>query len=140
MAEPHKADGENSADLVGQVLVGFGRLVQGELALAQAEAKRGLRDVAKALAIAALAGIFGITALNALSVAAVAALVHLGLSPAWASVTVGLGLLVIGAGLMLYARHLLTPANLAPNRSFQNLRRDAETLKTVVTPNAASNL
>jgi cytochrome c biogenesis protein CcdA len=139
MSGPDDANRDNPADLLGQILIGFGRLVQGEVALARAEVKRSLRDAAKAMVAMALAAILGITALNVLSGALVAWLVHLGLSPAWGSVVVGAGLLLAALGIVQYARHLLAPENLSPSRSFNNLRRDAETLKSMVTSDAASN-
>ena len=55
--QPHKEGGETSAGLVGDVLIGFSRLVQGEIALARAEAERGLRDIMKAIAFVAVAAI-----------------------------------------------------------------------------------
>lgn len=131
---------DSAAGLVGDVLVGFTRLVKGELDLARVEAKRSLRDAAKALATLAFAGILVITAVNVLCGAAISALVRFGMPPMWASVSVGGGLLLIAAGLAFYARHLLSADNLSPNRSFHNLRRDAETLKSMVNPGARSDL
>lgn len=140
MTDPsNKSAGDNPASLFGDVLLGFTRLVKGELALARAEAERSLRDAAKALGIMAMAAILGITALTVLSGAMVAGLVGLGMPLHWAAVVVGVGLIAVAAGLVYYALHLLKPANLAPNRSFQNLRRDAETLKTMVTPGATAD-
>ena len=131
--------GETPASLLGDVLLGFTRLVKGELALARAEAERGLRDAAKAAGVLAMAAILLITALNVLSGAVVAGLVRLGLAPHWAAVITGFGLIAVAAALIYYAKHLLTVANLAPNRSVQNLRRDAETLKSMVAPGATPN-
>lgn len=139
-ALPPDPAGKNPADLVGDVLTGFARLVKGELALARAEAADSLRDAAKALGMVAVAAILIITALNVLSGAAVAGLVHLGIAPAWAALLVGAVLLVLAVGLVQYARHLLNAANLSPRRSFQNLRRDAEIFKSMVAPGAAANI
>ncbi len=140
MTDPsNKSAGDNPASLFGDVLLGFARLVKGELALARAEAERSLRDAARALGILAIAALLGITALTVLSGAMVAGLVRLGMPLHWAAVVVGVGLFAVAAGLVYYALHLLKPENLAPNRSFQNLRRDAETLKTMVTPGATAD-
>lgn len=137
--QPHKAGGETSAGLVGDVLIGFSRLVQGEIALARAEAERGLRDITKAVAFVVVAAILAITALNVLSGAAIAGLVALGLTPVWATLAVGIGLAVLAYALLQYALTLMKPSNLAPKRSFANLRRDADALKSMVTPHATSN-
>lgn len=130
---------DSSADLLSDVVSGVARLVRGELALARAEAKRSIGDATSALAKLVIAAILGITALNVLSGAAVAGLVALGLSPLWASVAVGAGLLLLAFALMQIGSAQLKPANLAPKRMMANLRQDAETLKTMVISDATSN-
>ncbi len=131
---------ESAPDLVSDLLSGLSRLVRGEVALAQAEAKRSLRDMIGALVAVVVAVILGITALNVLAGAAVAALVLLGLSAVWASVAVGVSLFVLAIVLVLYARRQMTAENLAPTRSIKNLQRDAETLKTMVKPGATADV
>ena len=92
MTDPsNKSAGDNPASLFGDVLLGFTRLVKGELALARAEAERSLRDAARALGILAIAALLGITALTVLSGAMVAGLVRLGMPLHWAAVVVGVG-------------------------------------------------
>lgn len=130
---------DSSADLLSDVVSGVARLIRGELALARAEAKRSLGDATSALAKLVIAAILGITALNVLSDAAVAGLVALGLSPLWASVAVGVGLLLLAFALMQIGSAQLKPSNLAPKRMMANLRQDAETLKTMVISDATSN-
>ncbi len=130
---------DSSADLLSDVVSGVARLVRGELALARAEAKRSIGDATSALTKLVIAAILGITALNVLSGAAVAGLVALGLSPLWASVAVGAGLLLLAFALMQIGSAQLKPANLAPKRMMANLRQDAETLKTMVISDATSN-
>lgn len=130
---------DSSADLLSDVVSGVARLIRGELALARAEAKRSLGDATSALAKLVIAAILGITALNVLSGAAVAGLVALGLSPLWASVAVGVGLLLLAFALMQIGSAQLKPSNLAPKRMMANLRQDAETLKTMVISDATSN-
>lgn len=130
---------DSSTDLLGDVVSGVARLVRGELALARAEAKRSIGDATSALAKLVIAAILAITALNVLSGAAVAGLVALGLSPLWASLAVGAGLLLLAFALMQIASAQMKPSNLAPNRMMANLRQDAETLKTMVNSDATSN-
>ena len=132
--------GENPAGLVTDVVTGLARLVQGEIELARAEVARSLRDAAAAVGKLVIAAILGITAVNVLAGAAVAGLVALGLSPVWASVVVGGILLLLAFGTLQFALSVLRPANLAPKRIFPNLRRDAETLKSMVKTSATADL
>ena len=135
----HTSGGESPASLLGDVFQGFTRLITGEIALARAEAERSLRDAAKAIGLFAVAAIIAIAALNVLSGAAVAGVVRLGLPPHWAAVVVGAALFAAAAGLAYYAKRLLQPVNPGPGRSYENLRRDAETLKSMVTPSAPAD-
>ena len=137
--QPDRTARDGTADLLGDVVSGFARLVRGELALARAEAKRSLADATSAVGKLAIAAIVGITALNVLAAAAVAGLVALGLTPLWASVLLGAGLLVLAFVLIQRGLAQLDPENLAPKRVVANLRRDAETFTSMVTPDATSH-
>lgn len=137
----HQTDGPGAdapAGLLGDVVSGFARLLRGELALARAEAKRSLGEASSALAKLAVAAMLGITAVNVLAGAAVAGLVALGLAPIWANVLVGAGLLLVAYVLVQSGLPQLKPANLAPRRMMANLRQDAETFTSKVTPDATS--
>ena len=134
-----KQANSSPAGLLADVVSGFASLVRGELALARAEAKRSLADLTAALVKLVVAVIFGITGLNVLSGAAIAGLVGLGLTPLWASVAVGAGLLVLAFGLGQIAKTQLAPSNFAPKRIMATLRHDAETLRSMVVPDATSH-
>ena len=127
-------------DLLGEVALGVTQLLKGEFALVRAEAQRSMRDATSAIVILAAAGVLGIVALNLLAAAAVAALVAAGLSLVWANIAVGAVLLLAAIAIIKHALTLLSPSNLAPKRSFANLRQDAEILKSMVTPNATPDL
>jgi Putative Actinobacterial Holin-X, holin superfamily III len=131
---------QSATGLVADLLSGLSRLVRGEIALARAEVTRSVKDAVGALIAAVIAAILAITALNVLAGAAVAGLVTLGLSAFWASVAVGVVLLVAAIGFLQFARQRLSPSNLVPKRSMTNLRRDAETLKAMVTPGATADV
>jgi hypothetical protein len=120
------------ADLLTDVLAGVSRLVQGELALARAEAAERLRMVQQAALYGAVALIFGITAVNVLAAAAVAGVVALGVSPAWASLVVGGGLLALTFGFALHAARLIRASGGLPRRSGASVKRDLATLQTLV--------
>ena len=135
----HKTTGESPVSLLGDVVTGFARLLRGELALARAEAKRSLGDAVSGVGKLAIAAILAVTALNVLAGAAVAALVAGGLAPIWASVLVGVGLLLLAFAIVQIASAQLKPSNLAPKRVMANLRHDTETLKSMVIADATSN-
>lgn len=134
-----KTTGESPVSLLGDVVTGFARLLRGELALARAEAKRSLGDAVSGVGKLAIAAILAVTALNVLAGAAVAALVAAGLAPIWASVLVGVGLLLLAFAIVQIASAQLKPSNLAPKRVMANLRHDTETLKSMVIADATSN-
>lgn len=114
--------------MMADVLAGASRLVQGELALARAEASERLVGVRQSLVQGVIAVVLGITAINVLAAAAVSGVVALGLSPLWASVLVGGGLLVLALGFAQHAATLLRDVSSLPSRSAMSIKRDLETL------------
>ena len=136
--DPGTAAGPGPGAMMADVLAGVSRLVQGELALARAEASERLQSVRRAAIQVVIAGVLGITAVNVLAAAAVAAAVAMGLSPIWASVLVGGVLLILALGFAQAAARLLRDAGALPNRTASSVRRDVETLQTMVRPDAAS--
>ena len=133
-----KPDDNSAASLLGDVVSGFGRLIQGEFALARAEAKRSLADATSAIGKLIIAAVLGITALNVLAGAAVAALVSAGWTPPSASLAVGVVALLLAVLLARMALGQLKPSNLIPKRTMANLRQDAKTLKSTVISDATS--
>jgi hypothetical protein len=123
--------------MMADVLAGISRLVQGEIALAKAEAAERLRSAKRAVVQIVVAVVLGIAAFNVLTAAAVAAAVALGLSPLWASLAVGAILLLLAFGFAQYAGRLLRDASAPPRRTASSVRRDVETLQTMVKSDAA---
>jgi len=117
---------------MADVLAGVSRLVQGELALARAEAAERLDALRQSAVQAALAVVLGITAINVLAGAAVAGVIALGLSPIWAMLLVGGILLLLALGFAQHAARLLSDAGSKPKLSVTSVRRDVETLQTMV--------
>lgn len=115
---------------VAEVFAGLGRLVQGELRLARAEAVQGLRGMAGGVAKLAVAAVVALVALNVLAGAAVGALAATGMGPAWAAIVVGLALALVALGLALAGRAALRLDALRPDRTLRSLRRDADALKS----------
>ncbi len=134
MSEGTGAD-RNPASMMADVLAGVARLVQGELALARAEAAERLRWVQQAAVQGAVAVVLAITAINVLAAAAVAGVVALGLSPTWASVVVGGVLLLLAFGFAQHAARLMRDASSLPRRSGASVKRDVETLQSLVRRN-----
>lgn len=131
-----KPNGPGPGAMMADVLAGIARLVQGELALARAEAAERLRAARQAVVQVAVAVMLGITAINVLAVAAVAGVVALGLTPPWASVVVGGVLLLLALGFAQQAARLLRDAAATPTRSAVSMKRDVETLQTMVRSDA----
>ena len=131
-AEGGSATGQGPGAMLADVLAGVTRLVQGELALARAEAAERL-DAARDAAIQmAVAVVLGITAINILAMVAVAALVAMGLPTIWASVVVGGILLGLALVFSQMAARRLRDASALPKRSAVSIKRDMETLQTMV--------
>ena len=118
--------------MLADVLAKVTRLVQGELALARAEAAERLEALRRALVQLLVAAVLGITAINFLAAAVVAAVARLGLGPSWASVVVGGIVLLLALGVARQASRLLREAGMAPGRSAASIKRDVETLQTMV--------
>jgi hypothetical protein len=115
--------------LLSEVLAGVGRLVQGELRLARAEAVDSLRSVGSGLARLAGAAVVALVSLNVLAGAAVGALAHAGLGPVWAALAFGLILMLAALGLSLAGRSALRQSGRKPGRMLHSLRRDAQAVR-----------
>jgi hypothetical protein len=118
------------AGLFSDVLSGVGRLVQGELRLARAEAADSLRSVGSGLAKLAGAAVVALVGLNVLSGAAVAALIEAGFGPVGAAVAVGVVLALVALLLALAGRSALQLRGKKPGRFLDGLRRDAQAVQT----------
>lgn len=109
-------------------------LIRDEAALAKAEVSRAAKDAVMGIAQLVVALILVFVALIVLAGAMVLALVAFGLSPVIAALVVGVVLLLIALALVQMALRLLSPKNLTPHRTIENLRRDMETLKALGRP------
>lgn len=125
MRDPAAERDPGVTGLLAEVLSGVGRLVQGELRLARAEAADSLRSVGSGLARLAGAAVVALVGLDVLAGAAVGALAAAGLGPVWAALVVGLALTLVAAGLALAGRAALRLGGRKPRRLLDSLRRDA---------------
>lgn len=130
MSEPDEpAAGDGPADLLVRLLTDLVQVLQGDVLLARAEIARGLRGMGLGLVLMIVAALLAMLALNALAAAALLGLVALGLPPVWASVVLGLGLLLLAYAGLRVALALLNPGNLIPIRSLSRLFNDLAALK-----------
>lgn len=135
---PGPEEGPGLRAQFGDVLAGISRLVQGEMALARAEAAERLNALRRSAVQLAVAAILGITAINVLAGAAVAVAVALGLPPIWATVLVGAVLLLLALAFAQHAASLMRDAGTAPVRSAASVKRDLEVIQTMVKRDAAT--
>jgi cytochrome c biogenesis protein CcdA len=136
MSDPDPGRAPGAGRMMADVLAGVSRLVRGELALARAEVAERLDAVRQSVVQVVIAVVLGITAINVLAGAAVAAAVALGLTPIWAAVIVGGILLILALGFAQHAARLLRDAGALPKRTAASVKRDVETLQTMVKPDA----
>lgn len=130
---PPPAEGEVSLfDLAARLWADVSALIGAEIALAGVEARRAIRGLALGVAALGMALVLVLVALVALTGAAVAGLVAAGLAPALAGLLVALGSLVLAGLCVWWAMSRFTRAARMPARTVQNLRRDVETLATLV--------
>lgn len=118
--------------LMADMLSGIMRLVQGELALFRAETRQRAMAAQSALVLVLLAVVIGITALNVLAGALVMGVAALGLGPHWATLVVGVVLMLVAILLARSALLAVSRATSGPVRMAQSLARDVETLQTMV--------
>ncbi len=124
-ADSPKSTGEMMSDILSNV----SNLVRNEVDLARAEMAASLNKAVVAVASMAVALILAIAGLNVLAAALVALAIRAGLTPAWATVVVGLGLLIIAAAIFLSAKSALTQIGFVPTRAARGIGRDAATIK-----------
>lgn len=122
---PPKSTGEMMADIMGNM----GSLVRNEVDLARAETAESLSKTRAALGGLALALILAITALNVLAAFLVVLAGWMGLPPPYATLAVGLGLLLLAGVIYLSAKSALNAVNFMPSRAAHSVRRDAAAIK-----------
>ena len=123
-------------DLAARLWADTAGLLRAEMALAGVEARDALRSVLAGLAGFGVALGLAIAALVALTGAAAHALIAAGLPPALAYLAVALVALLAGWLCVAWAVSALKRAAGMPARTVRNLRRDVETLATMVNRNA----
>lgn len=115
--------------LIGDILTHLSNLVRKEFDLARAEVNRNLHQAMVAVGLLVAAVVIALTALNVLAAALVAALTEMGLEAGWASLIVGVVFAVIAFAMAMKGINDLKLSSLAPNRTVENVKRDAQAIK-----------
>ncbi|MFD0982251.1 MULTISPECIES: phage holin family protein [Tropicimonas] len=127
MARP--AELKETPNLLVSAFRHFSTLLQDEIELAKAEARRSATRAGTGLALIGVAAIVALTALDVLAAALVAWIAASGIEAGWAAVIVGGGALLLAIVLALYGKSRLSAEALAPERTARNIRADIETIK-----------
>jgi len=122
-------DPRQTPQLLSRVLQQFTTLLRGEMQLAQLELSQNLSRAGIGLAMIFGAAILALVAMNTLAAALVGALAGLGLAPGAAALLVGIGLLLLAAGLAMMGLGRANPRHIPPARSMRNLARDVDRIK-----------
>ena len=122
-------DPRSTGSLLSDVLASVGNLLRQEVDLARAEVDQNLKRAAGAVGLLVGALVLAFIGLSVLSTAAISALVLAGISQLWATVLVGLAVLLIAVILGIIGMKRLKLSSIAPTRAARNLQADAAMLK-----------
>jgi hypothetical protein len=125
-------DDRSLKDLVGDLTSSVSTLFRKEIELARAETSEKINQAVVAGGSIAAGGILALAALIVLLQALVIALAELGLAPALSALIVGGIVAIIAFALIYKGTNDLKASNLAPTRTADSLRRDAEMVKEQV--------
>jgi len=115
--------------LISDLIQQLTSLVQTEGQLLRQEVKETGRKISGGAVGIALGAVLLVAAVVILLQALVQALAQMGLGEAWASLIVGLAAGVIGYIVLQRAAKVLSPEGLAPSRTAEQLRQDANLVK-----------
>lgn len=124
---------ESTGTLIGDALTHLSSLVRKEFDLARAEIDENLTRAGIAVGLLVAAVVVALTALNVLAGALVAGLTNLGIDAGWSALIVGLAFGVVAWAMMTKGINDLKLSSLAPTRTSENVKRDAQAVKGAVT-------
>ena len=125
-------DDRSLKELLSDLTNSLTTLVRKEIQLARAETSEKITQSMIAVGAIAAGGILALSALIVLLQALVIAIAEMGVPPALASLIVGLVVAVIAYFLIHKGTNDLKATNLAPARTMDSLRRDAQVVKEQV--------
>lgn len=120
---------KSASAILNDALARISGLVRGEFDLARAEVNENLHKAAIAIGMIVGALVIALTALNVLSAALVAALTEVGIPGGWAALIVGVGFAIAAYLMLQKGKSDLKLSSLAPTRTAQNVKRDAQIVK-----------
>lgn len=129
----HTSDNPNTASnpaaILTEALANISSLIRNEIALARTEIGENVNRAAVALGLIVGGVVVALTALNVLAGALTAALAEAGMEPGWAALLVGVGFAAIAFGMIAKGTNSLKLSSLAPSRTAENVKRDAQSIK-----------
>lgn len=130
MSKPHERS--SVVDLVADIFADMTGLVRKEFDLLKAEIADKASQLGRGAGELAIGGMLVLAALIILLQAAVMALVELGLGPATAGLIVGVIVAVLGAVFLKIGSSNMKATNLKPDRTREQVERDARMVKESV--------
>jgi hypothetical protein len=122
-------DDRSLKELLGDLTDNITTLFRQEIQLARAETSEKITQVGVAIGAIAGGAILALAALIVLLQALVIGLTEAGLPAGWAALIVGAVVAVIAYVLIHKGTNDLKASNLAPDRTMQSLKRDAQVVK-----------
>ena len=119
-------------ELLGNLVNQLSTLFRKEVQLARAEVGEKVEQATGSVALLAAGGVLLLAALMILLEAVVAFLAYLGIPVPWARLIVGVVVALIGYALVRSGMSGLKTSNLVPNRTVEQLSRDAAVAKEQV--------
>lgn len=121
-------------DLLSELIREVVTLLRGEVRLAGAEVSAKISSLGTALGLLIGAAVLAMAALVIFLEAAVAGLIDRGFTPTAATLIVGVVVLIVAAILLMIGLSRLKARHLTPNRTIEQLQRDAALAREQVTP------
>ena len=128
MAEPTRTD-RSLGDLFGALTSQLGQLIHKEVELARTEITANAVRTGRNASLIGIGGVVAYGGFLVVLAAAVLLLMSLGLEPWIAALVVGRVGVGIGAALVMRGRSQLEASSLAPTRTIETLKEDAEWAK-----------
>lgn len=120
---------ESTTGLVSDALSHMSKLLRLEVDLARSEVNENTKKAGIAIGMIAAALVVALSALNVLTAALVVALTELGIDAGWAALIVGVVLALVAWGFLSKGMGDLKLTSLAPTRTTENLKRDAQAVR-----------
>lgn len=130
--QPVRSEAKSTSSLLADAATHVSGLFRKEIDLAKAELSESVNRAGVAIGLIVGAVVVLLVALNVLSAAIVAGLTEAGIEAGWAALIVGVVYLVIAAIMVRKGTNDLKAANLAPTRTAESVRRDAQALKETI--------